>query len=295
MKEPILNNNTSSKILFSSSKMSLAIFISRILGLIREQLIAFTFGASWLTDAFWVAYRIPNMLRDLLAEGAFSSAYIPVLTELKQKKSDGFPVFIWSMMCVMSFISLVVVVLLIIFTPQILTLISPSFFDNPEKFELTVNLARIMIPYLLLVSIAALLTGTLNTIKIFFIPALAPACFNLSIIVSIFFLSDFVVTFGVNKVYVLALGVTIGGILQILIQVPSLLKNNLIPNKKKVIISGEIKKVMGRVGLGALGMSAGQINIIVSTILATGSMVGAISWLTYSFRLFQLTQFYLYA
>jgi putative peptidoglycan lipid II flippase len=276
------------QVIFSSIKMGVATFLSRILGLIREQSIAAMFGASGITDAFWVAYRIPNMLRDLFAEGAFSAAFVPVFTELRQKSDSEARSLLWSLFILLSSVTMLISAIVMFFAPEIVGLISPSFLDSPTKLELTVNLTRIMAPFLVIISIAALFMGALNSMKVFFIPALAPALFNISMISSILFLPSVLHYYEIKSIYALAIGVMVGGVLQALFQFPLLIKHSYGPTRKAIkLISKDTKKVMNRVGIGTVGIAATQINILVNTILATGTVVGAVSWLTYAFRLFQ--------
>ncbi len=281
----VANNN----LLSSSAKMASATFVSRILGLIREQAMAAMFGASGLTDAFLVAYRIPNMLRDLFAEGAFSSAFVPVFTEEKNRPNADARGLMWSTLILLAMITSTISILIIVFAPTIIGLIAPSFSENIKKFDLTVGLIRLMSPFLTLISIAALLMGTLNSLKIFFIPALAPAFFNVVMIGCIIFLPDLFKAAGIHPVYALAVGVLGGGAIQLLVQLPLIFKMKMgFGSSVKIqLVSTGTKKIINRLGIGTFGIAANQINILVTTMLATGTVVGAVSWLTYAFRLFQ--------
>ncbi len=283
----IMKKNVLNKIMGSASKMAMATFTSRILGLVREQAMAAIFGASGITDAFNVAYRIPNMLRDLFAEGAFSPAFVPVFTEAKNKDFNTARRLLWSMFIVLLILTVFVCLLMIIFAPEIVATIAPRFASHAEKFEITVNLLRIMAPFLSLISIAALFMGALNTLKIFFVPAVAPAFFNIVMIVSIIFLPRWFESHGIRGVYALGFGVICGGLLQIIVQVPLIIRKNLGPMGPVNLISSHTKKIFARIGIGSIGIAANQINIFINTMLATGTVVGAVSWLNYAFRLFQ--------
>lgn len=274
------------KVILSSVKMVMATMISRIFGLVREQVMAFTFGAGSLTDAFLVAYRIPNLLRDLFAEGAFSSAFVPSFIKLKNKSDEEAREFLWSLFILLFIITLGISFLFIIFAPELISLFAPSF--KEEKFELTVLLTRVMAPFLSFVSIAALFMGALNSLKVFFIPSLAPAFFNITMILSMLTLPSFFLKKGIDPILSLAVGVFIGGLIQALIQVPLILKKGFAPRIPKKILSKEEKVVFKKLGPGLIGFAATQINLIITTILATGTIVGAVSWLSYAFRLFQL-------
>lgn len=275
------------KIFYSSAKMAVATFSSRILGLVRELAIASTFGASGYTDAFLVAYRIPNILRDLFAEGAFSSAFVPVFTEERLKDKNSSKSLFWSLFILLFVITGLIVIGIIIFAPQLTHLFAPSFGQDMQKFNLTVLLIRVMAPFLTLVSLAALFMGALNSLKVFFIPAFAPACFNIVMIFSIFFLPPFFMKFGGGGILAVGIGVVCGGFIQMLVQVPLLFKKKYFPQGPIRFNTAPIKKIFHRLGIGTIGIAATQINILITTILATGTVVGAVSWLNYAFRLFQ--------
>ncbi|OFZ15598.1 MAG: murein biosynthesis integral membrane protein MurJ [Bdellovibrionales bacterium GWA2_49_15] len=277
---------TTRKVFFSSAKMAVATFISRILGLVREQLMAHIFGASGMTDAFLVAYRLPNMLRDLFAEGAFSSAFVPIFTEVNQKDSRGSHSLFWSMSILLGVVTGAISLILMIFAEPIVAFVAPSFSDNPEIFRVTVVLTQIMAPFLLLVSLAALAMGALNTQKIFFIPALSPACFNLVSILCMLGVPALLTSQGYNPIYALGFGVMLGGLAQLGLQLPLVAKR--IPFTGPLVFWGpNQKRIVSRLGIGTIGIAAAQVNILINTILATGTVVGAVSWLTYAFRLFQ--------
>ena len=268
--------------------MAIATFFSRILGLIREQVMAAYFGASGVTDAFLVAYRIPNLLRDLFAEGAFSSAFVPTFVEANQESKEKSRELMWQLFWLLTFITGTICLGIIIFAPQLITLFAPSFTQDPHKFELTVNLTRIMAPFLTFVSLAALFMGVLNSLKVFFIPALAPASYNIMSIVSMLTLSGVLASNGYDPIYSLGIGAMLGGLMQAVVQIPLIYKYQLQPMWPKSFWSQRSKKVFKLLGPGLFGFAATQINILVTTILATGTVIGATSWLNYSFRLFQL-------
>ncbi len=265
--------------------MGIATLLSRMLGLVREQVMAFYFGASGLTDAFLVAYRIPNLLRDLFAEGAFSSAFVPTFTEARKEKEERAKTLLWSLFVLLLLVTGALSLGIYIFADDIVRLFAPSFLKNPAKFKLTVELVQIMAPFLLLVSLAALFMGALNSLKVFFIPSLAPAVFNIVMISSMviganYLWGDF------EPIKALAIGVVLGGVAQGLMQVPMLFKKGYLPRKIE-IHDPRVKIVFKKLGPGLIGFAATQINLIINTVLASSAGVGAVSWLSYAFRLFQ--------
>jgi putative peptidoglycan lipid II flippase len=271
----------------SSAKIASATLISRVLGLVREQAMAHYFGATGLTDAFLVAYRIPNILRDLFAEGAFSSAFVPVFTEESEKDPKAARTLLWNLFLLLGGVTLVFCGLIMIFSPQLIAAIAPRFADNPVQLELTIGLTRFMAPFLVFISIAALFMGALNSVGVFFIPSLAPAFFNVVMICSIIFLPPVMRSMGHNPSYALGFGVFCGGVIQLLIQIPLLYKKGYAPKIKRPLLGHAEKKVFKKLGPGLVGFAATQVNVLINTMLATGAGVGAVSWLAYAFRLFQ--------
>ncbi len=284
-------NNGNKNILLSSAKMATATFVSRILGLFREQAQAWVFGASGITDAFLIAYRIPNLLRDLLAEGAFSSAFVPTFTEIRQKDELRARRLMWSLFILLGSVTGTISLAIMIWAPQLAHLFAPEFVNKAEKFQLTVQLLRIMAPYFLLVSIAALFMGALNSLKVFFIPSMSSGFFNLVHIAFTLTFPAIFVAHGYPAAWSLGLGVLFGGLAQVLVQLPIIIKKKYGPIFDKEVLkiwTPETKRIVNRVGIGSMGIAATQINLLVSSILATNSGEGAVSWLTYAFRLFQL-------
>lgn len=281
-------SSSTKRVLLSSIKMAIATFSSRILGLVREQAIAAVFGASGVTDAFTIAYRIPNMLRDLFAEGAFSSAFVPTFTGVKIRNEKLAKGLLWSMVVLLTLITGVISLGIIVYAQEIVMALTNEVFNSDvERLNMTVGLVRIMAPFLVLISLAALFMGTLNTLKVFFVPSFAPALFNIAMIACIFILPDHLKVWGHHPVYSLGIGVILGGFIQMIVQVPLLLKKGYGPQGPFKLISSDSKTVLNRIGIGTIGIAATQINVIVTTILATGTVVGAVSWLTFAFRLFQ--------
>ena len=274
----------------SSLFMGIATLSSRLLGLVRELSLAAIFGASGLTDAFNIAYRIPNMLRDLFAEGSFSAAFVPIFAKTKaDPNSEQAPAsLLWSSFILISLLTGVIVIGIEVFADQIVELMtSKEYVADQKKFQITVTLVRLMAPFLMFVSWAALFMGALNTFKVFFIPAFAPVTFNVAMITAIVFGSKWFASNGLDPILALGWGVLIGGVFQFMFQLPSLIKLKLGPAGPIELINPNTKKIIHRLGVGSIGIATNQINIIVNTILATGTVVGAVSWLSYAFRLFQ--------
>lgn len=269
-------------LLGSAGVVSGATAFSRILGLGREQVMAYFFGAGMATDAFLTAFRIPNLLRDMFAEGALSSAFIPIFKEKMVLKSDQAAFRLADLVITAILLVVGLIVLLgIIAAPVIIYLFAHGFISNPDKFHLTVNLTQIMFVYLLLVSLSAVVMGMLNSFGRFGIPAISPALFNLGIIGMV------VIFYGYfdQPVYTLAIGVLIGGLGQLLIQIPALVKVGYRFKFAFNFLDESFKKVVKLLMPMIIGLSAGRINILVNTLLASFLMEGSISFLSYSYRL----------
>jgi len=259
-------------------------FLSRILGLVRDVLIANFFGSGLSADAFFVAFRIPNLLRRLFAEGSFSVAFIPVFTEYLQKKSRQQAVELAQVvLTVMIFILTIVTVLGIIFSPIIVRIIAPGFGSTGDKFALTVLLTRIMFPYIFLVSLLALFMGILNSIKHFAAPALAPVFLNLGMIAALVFLVPWMKTPTVG----LAIGVLVGGVVQLAVQIPFLLNRGIRVGLKWRPNHPALKRIGALMLPTILGSAIYQINQLIGTLLASLLKEGSVSYLYYADRLVQ--------
>ncbi|MDP3025202.1 MAG: murein biosynthesis integral membrane protein MurJ [candidate division Zixibacteria bacterium] len=270
------------KIAKSAGMVSSATFLSRVFGLIREQVFAYLFGAGMATDAFVAAFRIPNLLRDLLAEGALSSAFIPVFTEklTLQGKEEAFRL-VNLVLNILLIVLSAIVILGIIFSPAIVNLIAPGFDKIQGKLELTTLLTRIMFPFLLLVSLAALSMGILNSFGRFGAPALAPTMLNLGMILAGFLISPFLKT----PIIGMALGVLLGGAGQLGIQLPVLFR---LGYKYKPLLDWKdpgVRKILWLMTPAILGLASTQVNIFVNTLIASLLPQGSVSYLNYSFRL----------
>jgi putative peptidoglycan lipid II flippase len=263
--------------------MSVATLISRVLGYVRDMVLAFYMGATGLSDTFFVAFRIPNLLRELFAEGSMTSAVVPVLTEEQGRDEEGARKLV---RVTFTFVLLAVGALClagIVFAPALVAVIAPGFLGSPEKFATTVLLTRIMFPFLLFISLAALLMGALNTRRVFFVPALAPAMLNVTIIATVFLL---VSKFGEPLVAV-SVGVALGGLVQFAFQCPSFLRHGYSMRPSLGFGHPGLLKMARLVLPATVGMAAAQINIVVSNILASYMAGGSITYLYYSMRLVQ--------
>ncbi len=276
--------DTKGRIARSAGVISLATFISRILGYVKDMILARYFGATGISDTFFVAFRIPNLLRELFAEGSMSSAFIPVLTEYQTKQGHGEA----KRLVRTTFTFLLIFVggcclLGIVFAPQIVALIAPGFLRDPEKFSKTVILARVMFPFLLFVSLAALAMGALNVKKVFFLPALSPAMLNVTIIVAVLTM----VPLMEQPILAVAIGVTLGGLVQFAFQLPPFFRKEYDLRPSYEFSHPGLRKMSVLIMPATMGMAVAQINIFVSTILASYLSPGSITYLYYSMRLIQ--------
>lgn len=266
-----------------------ATMLSRVLGLVREQVMASLFGAGFASDAFNVAFRIPNLLRDLFAEGAMSSAFVPTFTGVLQREG---PTAAWAFgRRLMSWLFWVLVAVCLvggIFAPWIVRAFAPGFGNIPGKLELTVYLTRVMLPFLPLVALAAAAMGMLNAMGRFAIPALAPSALNLGMVVGGLALIPVMAHFGQPAVLAMAIGVVIGGLAQFLCQLPSLMKEGFRPAIELPRPHPGVARVAGLMGPATIGLAATQLNLMVSTLIASLLVQGSVSWLWYAFRLMQL-------
>ncbi|MDD5155112.1 MAG: murein biosynthesis integral membrane protein MurJ [Candidatus Omnitrophica bacterium] len=275
--------STNKSILKSAGVIGLATFLSRLLGFIRDVVLARLFGVYVYAQAFVVAFKIPNLLRDLVAEGAANAAFVPVFSEYKVKYSEK---EFWELANVVLNLLLVIVtaitVLGIIFSPVIVRLIAPGFISDPQKLELTIRLNRIIFPYILLAALAAYAMSILNTLKHFSVPAFAPCLLNISIIV-------FALLFG-ESIKGLSLGVLIGGILQLAVQIPVLYKKGFhlkLFHRFKHPGANLIGKLMTP---RILSSAIYQLNNFVDTIFGSLGFIvgeGGVAALYFSYRLIQ--------
>ncbi len=256
--------------------------ISRITGLVREMVFAYYFGAGSGMDAFNVAYRIPNFLRGLFGEGAFSQAFIPILSEYKQNRThDEVRLFLDRVAgAILSVLSILTIVAVLI-TPWLVYLFAPGFAHDPTRFELTASMLRITFPYILFVSLSAYVSGILNSYGRFGVPAFSPNFLNLALIGSAIFLAPYCD----EPTKALAWGIFIGGIAQLAVQLPLLSRLNLLPHPKILWRDEGVRKILKLMIPAILGVSVAQISFLVDNLLASFLPIGSISWLNYSNRL----------
>ena len=259
--------------------------VSRVLGYVRDFLIARIFGAGLMTDAFFVAFKIPNLLRRLFAEGAFSQAFVPILAETKNRTGPAETKSLIDAIATVLFLALVLAAALgMAAAPLIVYLTAPGFAAEPEKFAITVQLLRITFPYIVFISLVALSAGILNTWNRFSVPAITPALLNVAFIVgAVFFAERFD-----PPVLVLAWAVFIGGALQLACQVPFLARMGLLPRWRFEFSHPGLRRVLLLMVPAAFGVSVSQVSLLLNQIFASFLPTGSVSWLYYADRLMEL-------
>ena len=260
-----------------------ATFSSRILGFIRDMVLARLFGATAAADAFFVAYRVPNLLRELFAEGSMSAAFIPVFTEYHTRRTKCEA---WELASAMFTTLLTIVTLMMLLgimaAPGIVWLLAPGFHDDPSKLALTTLLTQMMFPYLVFISLAALAMGILNSLRAFAAPALSPVFFNIFIIGCAVFVSPLLA----EPIYGVAIGVVAGGAAQFAMQLPGLRARGMLMGFRFEPGHPGVKRVGQLILPSLLGLSVTQVNITISTILAS-FFAGGPTYLFYGMRLIQ--------
>lgn len=265
------------------AKVGSMTFVSRILGFVRDTLIARAFGASMLSDAFIVAFKIPNLLRRISAEGAFSQAFVPILGEYKSQRSfDETHQLVSRVGSWLGLILVVVTLLGMLAAPFIVTLIAPGFRTDAGKMQLTIELLRITFPYIFFISLVSMAGGVLNTYNKFSIPAFTPVWLNVSMIAAVLFFADYFD----EPIKVLAWAVFVGGALQLAFQIPFLKQIGLLPRLDFTRDEG-VWRILKLMGPAVLGVSVAQISLILNTIFASFLKTGSVSWLYYADRLME--------
>ena len=258
--------------------------VSRILGFVRDTVIARVFGAGLATDAFFVAFRIPNLLRRLFAEGAFSQAFVPILAEYRTRNGAGeTKLLVDRVATALSLAVLLVSILGILAAPWIIYASAPGFSATPEKFELTVAMLRVTFPYLLFISLVSLAGGILNTWSRFAIPALTPTLLNVSFIFCALLLAPYFHP----PVMVLAWAVLGGGVLQLALQLPYLAKIGMLPRLRPDFSDPGLRRILRLMGPAVFGVSIAQVSLLINTIFASFLANGSVSWLYYADRLME--------
>ena len=277
-------------LLSAAAKVSSLTMLSRITGLLRETLIARSFGASEWTDAFNVAFRLPNLLRRLFAEGAFSQAFVPILGEVSSQGDIKQSQILVNAVATLLFWALLLTVLLGVIGAPLLILAIATGFQGGPAYEASVVMTRIMFPYIGLISMVSLSAGILNTFGRFAIPAFTPVLLNLALIGSAIFLAPHLE----QPIYALSIGVLLGGFLQLAIQVPALSRLGLLPRVgllpgaiKTAIQNPDARRVMKLMGPAVFAVSVAQISLIINTNIASHLQTGSVSWLSYADRLME--------
>ena len=288
-RRPPDSNNAAAGFSGAAGKVGAAIAISRVLGLVRESVQAKYFGAGFATDAFSVAFRIPNLLRDLFAEGALGAAFLPAFARRLELDGRESAWLLANRMINTLLVLLGGVTIAFFFGAKLLVYLQAAGFAAiPGKLELTTLMTRIMSPFLLCVSLAAVFMGMLNACGSFFIPALASSVFNVCCILAGIFLSPFMPRWGLEPIVAMAAGALAGGFGQFVVMLPSVRAHGFRWRRTLDFSDPDLRRV-GRLMLPAvLGLSATQINIIVDNQIASMYGDGAVSWLGYAFRITQL-------
>ncbi len=282
-------------LLKSASVVSLLTLLSRITGMARELLIASTFGASALTDAFNVAFRIPNLFRRFFAEGAFSQAFVPVLAASKARDGEvATKTLIDRVATVLAWALLLVSVIGVLAAPALVWVMASGLQKNPRSFEIAVVMTRWMFPYIAFMSLVALAAGVLNTWKRFAVPAATPVLLNLCMITAAWLGAPWFKALGLEPIYALAAGVLLGGVLQLGVQVVALRKLGLAPVMgwrhgalRAAWADSGTQAIVKLMGPALLGVGVAHLSMLINTQIASYLAVGSVSWITYADRLME--------
>jgi putative peptidoglycan lipid II flippase len=282
-------------LLRSASVVSLFTLASRVTGLVRELLIASAFGASALTDAFNVAFRIPNLFRRLFAEGAFSQAFVPVLAASRAQHGDEVTKdAIDNVATALAWSVLALSVLGVLAAPWLVWALASGLQQDARGYHSAVQMTRWMFPYIAFMSMVALSAGILNTWKRFAVPAATPVLLNVSVIAAAWWLSPWLAKQGVEAIYALPVGVMLGGFLQLAVQIPALARMGLLPRLgfrpsavKKAWTNPATRNILRLMAPALLGVGVAQISLLINTQIASHLAPGSVSWLTYADRLME--------
>jgi len=273
------------KLLKSTATVGSATILSRILGFVRDVILARIFGASGETDAFFLAFKIPNFMRRLFAEGSFSLAFVPVLSEYKAiGDRAALRDLIDHVTGTLAAVLLVLTAVGIFAAPLVLAIFAPGWLaDDRPEFNLSAGMLRITFPYIMLISLTALAGGILNTFERFLIPALTPVLLNLSLIAAALLLADHLEV----PVTALAWGVLVAGFVQLMLQIPALMRLGLMPRPRWGWRHSGVRRIIKLMIPTLFGSSVAQVNLLVDSIIATFLVTGSVSWLYYSDRLLE--------
>ena len=278
------SENKQTSIIKSSSQFGLTTLISRLTGFLRDVLFANYFGAGTSTDAFFVAFKIPNFFRRLFAEGAFTQAFVPVLQEYKLNKPELLYEFIQYIFGNLFFVLAIITLLGMYFSEELIYLFAPGFSDDPSKLTLASQMLYITFPYLLFISLTAMCSGIFNSYNRFILSGITPVFLNLSLIV----FTIFSATLFVVPILSLSYGVLVAGIVQLIIQLPLMYKLGFLKIPKINFSNKGSVKVIKLMGPAIIGSAAVQVNLLIDTIVASLLVTGSISWLYFSDRLIEL-------
>ncbi|WP_213990965.1 murein biosynthesis integral membrane protein MurJ [Sodalis sp. dw_96] len=271
-------------LLKSLAAVSSMTLFSRVLGFARDAIVARIFGAGMATDAFFVAFKLPNLLRRIFAEGAFSQAFVPILAEYKsQQGEEATRTFVAYIAGLLTLALALVTVAGMLAAPWVIMVTAPGFVDSPDKFVLTSSLLRITFPYIMLISLASLVGAILNTWNRFSVPAFAPTLLNISMILFALFAAPHFHP----PVLALAWAVVAGGILQLVYQLPHLKRIGMLVMPRLQFKDAGVWRVLRQMGPAILGVSVSQISLIINTIFASFLVSGSVSWMYYADRLME--------
>ena len=279
----------------SASLVSILTLVSRVTGLARELLIASFFGANALTDAFNVAFRIPNLLRRLFAEGAFSQAFVPVLAATRQTQGEEATKVLIDRVATLLTLALMGTCLFgVLAAPLLVWVMASGLEATPQSFDNAVYMTRWMFPYIGFMSLVALSAGILNTWRRFAVPAVTPVLLNLSMILAAWFGAPWFKAMGWEPIHALAFGVLLGGVLQLMIQIPALMHIGLMPrvhwSLKEIVVSWRdpgTRKILSLMAPALLGVGVAQLSLLINTQIASHLRSGSVSWLSYADRLME--------
>ena len=282
-------------LLKAASTVSLLTLVSRVTGLVRELLMAAAFGASALTDAFNVAFRIPNLLRRLFAEGAFSQAFVPVLAASKEKNGDeATRQLVSAVATVLVWVLLATCVVGVALAPVLVWMLASGLKQSAQGFEAAVLMTRWMFPYIAFMSLVALSAGVLNTWKRFAVPAATPVLLNVSMIVAAWQGAPWFAGMGIEPIYAMAAGVMVGGVLQLAVQIPALARIGVLPRiglawsaLRAAWQDAGVRNIARLMLPALLGVGVAHISILINTQIASWLTPGSVSWLGYADRLME--------
>ena len=279
----------------AASTVSLLTLASRVTGLMRDLLMAAIFGASALTDAFNVAFRIPNLFRRLFGEGAFSQAFVPALAHTREQRGDAATHgLIDSVATVLAWVLLATCIVGVIAAPILVYALASGLKQDPRAFEAAVLMTRWMFPYIGFMSLVALSAGILNTWRRFAVPAATPVLLNIAMIVAAWVGAPWFRSRGIEPIYAMAAGVILGGVLQLAVQIPALLRLGLLPRigvswtrLREAWQDPGVRQVLSMMGPALLGVSVAQISLLINTQIASYLPTGSVTWLFYADRLME--------